>query len=148
MPNKQFVRFDNVDKSYDGKELVVKGLNLDIAEGEFVTMLGPSGSGKTTCLMMLAGFETPTNGQIYLDNNVISDDKLNDLFKSLKEINAKLWLIEDDKRQCEKDKDFGEKFIKLSRDIHFLNDDRAKIKLEINNYTGSVIKEIKEYTSY
>jgi hypothetical protein len=83
-----------------------------------------------------------------LDNNVKSDDKLNDLFKSLKEINAKLWLIEDDKRQCEKDKDFGEKFIKLSRDIHFLNDDRAKIKLEINNYTGSVIKEIKEYTSY
>ena len=71
--NDRFVRFDNVDKSYDGKELVVKGLNLDIAEGEFVTMLGPSGSGKTTCLMMLAGFETPTNGQIYLDNNVISN---------------------------------------------------------------------------
>ena len=83
-----------------------------------------------------------------LDNNVKSDDKLNDLFKSLKEINAKLWLIEDDKRQCEKDKDFGEKFIKLSRDVHFLNDDRAKIKLEINNLTGSTIKEIKEYTSY
>ena len=55
------------------KQLVVKGLDLDIAEGEFVTMLGPSGSGKTTCLMMLAGFETPTNGQIYLDNKVISD---------------------------------------------------------------------------
>ena len=83
-----------------------------------------------------------------LDNNVKTDDKLNDLFQSLKEINAKLWVIEDDKRQCEKDKDFGEKFIKLSRDIHFLNDDRAKIKLEINNHTGSVIKEIKEYTSY
>jgi hypothetical protein len=83
-----------------------------------------------------------------LDNNVKSDDKLNDLFQSLKEINAKLWVIEDDKRQCEKDKDFGEKFIKHSRDIHFLNDDRAKIKLEINNHTGSVIKEIKEYTSY
>jgi len=71
--NEQFVRFDNVDKSYDGKVLVVKGLNLDIAEGEFITMLGPSGSGKTTCLMMLAGFETPTNGQIYLDNSVISN---------------------------------------------------------------------------
>ena len=56
--NKEFVKFDNVDKSYDGKVLVVKGLNLDIEEGEFVTMLGPSGSGKTTCLMMLAGFET------------------------------------------------------------------------------------------
>ena len=73
MGNDHFVRFENVDKSYDGKQLVVKGLNLDIAEGEFVTMLGPSGSGKTTCLMMLAGFETPTNGQIYLDNKVISD---------------------------------------------------------------------------
>ena len=73
MSNDHFVRFENVDKSYDGKQLVVKGLNLDISEGEFVTMLGPSGSGKTTCLMMLAGFETPTNGQIYLDNNVISD---------------------------------------------------------------------------
>ena len=83
-----------------------------------------------------------------LEKNVKSNDKLNNLFRSLKEINAKLWVIEDDKRQCEKDKDFGEKFIKLSRDIHFLNDDRAKIKLEINNYTGSVIKEIKEYTSY
>ena len=83
-----------------------------------------------------------------LNQNVKSDDKLEDLFQSLKEINAKLWVIEDDKRQCEKDKDFGEKFIKLSRDVHFLNDDRAKIKLEINNHTGSIIKEIKEYTSY
>ena len=83
-----------------------------------------------------------------LDNNVKSDEKLNKLFQSLKEINAKLWIIEDDKRQCEKDKDFGEKFVRLSRDVHFLNDDRAIIKLEINNYTGSVIKEIKEYTSY
>ena len=83
-----------------------------------------------------------------LGKNVKSDDKLNNLYQSLKEINAKLWIIEDDKRQCEKDKDFGEKFIKLSRDVHFLNDDRAKIKLEINNHTGSKIKEIKEYTSY
>ena len=83
-----------------------------------------------------------------LDKNVKSDNELNDLFQSLKEINAKLWVIEDDKRQCEKDKDFGEKFIKLSREVHFLNDDRAKIKLEINNHTGSTIKEIKEYTSY
>ena len=80
--------------------------------------------------------------------NVKSDDKLNNLFKSLKEINAKLWIIEDNKRQCENEKDFGEKFIKLSRDVHFLNDDRAKIKLEINNHTGSSIKEIKEYTNY
>ena len=83
-----------------------------------------------------------------LDNNVESDEKLNKLFQSLKDINAKLWFIEDDKRQCEKEKDFGERFIKLSRDVHFLNDDRAKIKLEINNHTGSSIKEIKEYTSY
>ena len=83
-----------------------------------------------------------------LEKNIKSDDKLNNLYQSLKKINAKLWVIEDDKRQCEKDKNFGEKFIKLSRDVHFLNDDRAKIKLEINNHTGSVIKEIKEYTSY
>ena len=83
-----------------------------------------------------------------LDNNVKSDDKLNNFYQSLKEINSKLWVIEDDKRQCEKEKDFGKKFIKLSRDVHFLNDDRAKIKLEINNHTGSIIKEIKEYTSY
>ena len=83
-----------------------------------------------------------------LNNNVKFDDKLNNLFHTLKEINLKLWTIEDNKRQCEKDKDFGEKFIKLSRDVHFLNDDRAKIKLKINNHTGSVIKEIKEYTSY
>ena len=83
-----------------------------------------------------------------LDKNIKSDDKLEKLFQSLKEINAKLWVIEDDKRLCEKEKDFTEKFIKLSRDVHFLNDDRAKIKLEINNLTGSKIKEIKEYTSY
>ena len=83
-----------------------------------------------------------------LDNNVRSDDKLDKLFQSLKEVNAKLWVIEDDKRKCEKNSDFGEKFIKLSRDVHFLNDERAKIKLEINNLTGSKIKEIKEYTNY
>ena len=83
-----------------------------------------------------------------LNNNVKSDEIIEKLFQSLKDINAKLWVIEDDKRQCEKEKDFTEKFIKLSRDVHFLNDDRAKIKLEINNLTGSKIKEIKEYTSY
>ena len=83
-----------------------------------------------------------------LDKSVKSDEKLEKLFQFLKEINAKLWIIEDDKRMCEKNSDFGDKFIKLSRDIHFLNDDRAKIKLEINNYTGSKIKEIKEYTNY
>jgi len=83
-----------------------------------------------------------------LKKNVKSDDKLNKMYLSLKEINSKLWVIEDDKRDCEKNKDFGEKFIKLSRDVHFLNDDRAQIKLEINNHTGSIIKEIKEYTCY
>ena len=83
-----------------------------------------------------------------LEKNIKSDETLEKLFQSLKETNSKLWVIEDDKRMCEKNSDFGEKFIKLSRDVHFLNDDRAKIKLEINNHTGSKIKEIKEYTSY
>jgi hypothetical protein len=83
-----------------------------------------------------------------LNDNVKIDKKLTELFESLKQINAKLWVIEDDKRQCEKEKDFTDNFIKLSRDVHFLNDDRAKIKLEINIHTGSKIKEIKEYTSY
>ncbi len=83
-----------------------------------------------------------------LNKNVKSDQKLDNLFQSLKDINAKLWVIEDDKRLCEKNSDYGEKFIKLSRNIHFLNDDRAKIKLNINNHTGSKIKEIKEYTNY
>ena len=83
-----------------------------------------------------------------LNDNVKIDMKLTELFESLKQINAKLWVIEDDKRQCEKEKDFTDNFIKLSRDVHFLNDDRAKIKLEINIHTGSKIKEIKEYTSY
>ena len=83
-----------------------------------------------------------------LNQNVKSDDKLDTLFQALKEINAKLWIIEDDKRMCEKNSDFSKNFIKLSRDVHFLNDDRAKIKLEINNHTGSKIKEIKEYTKY
>ena len=83
-----------------------------------------------------------------LNKNFKSDEKLSELFNSLKEINSKLWVIEDNKRLCEKNSDFGEKFIKLSRDVHFLNDDRAKLKLEINNKTGSKIKEIKEYTKY
>jgi len=83
-----------------------------------------------------------------LDKNVESSNKLDELLQSLKEINAKLWIIEDDKRMCEKNSDFSKNFIKLSRDVHFLNDDRAKIKLEINNHTGSKIKEIKEYTKY
>jgi len=83
-----------------------------------------------------------------LKNNIESNDKLNELYKSLKEINSKLWVIEDDKRLCEKEKKFDEKFIRLSRDVHFLNDERAKIKLDINNLMNSNIKEIKEYTDY
>ena len=83
-----------------------------------------------------------------LKNNIKSDVKLDELYQSLKIINARLWVIEDDKRKCEKEKDFTENFIKLSRDVHILNDDRAKIKLKINEHTGSKIKEIKEYTGY
>ena len=81
-------------------------------------------------------------------NNIKSDEKLDEFYQSLKIINARLWVIEDDKRKCEKEKDFTENFIKLSRDVHILNDDRAKIKLKINEHTGSKIKEIKEYTNY
>ena len=82
------------------------------------------------------------------DQNIQNNEDIEKLFQSLKEINLKLWGIEDDKRLCEKEKNFGEKFIKLSRDVHFLNDDRSKIKLKINNLSGSKIKEIKEYTNY
>ena len=67
------MRFADVQKSYDGETLVVKSLNLDIERGEFLTMLGPSGSGKTTCLMMLAGFETATYGEIFLDGRPINN---------------------------------------------------------------------------
>ena len=81
-------------------------------------------------------------------NNVKNGENVNKLFLSLKEINSKLWIIENDKRMCEKNSDFGEKFIKLSRDIHFLNDKRAKIKLELNQLTDSKIREVKEYTDY
>ena len=83
-----------------------------------------------------------------LDENITLNDQLKKLYEKLKAINAKLWDIEDNKRMCEKNSDFGENFIKLSRDVHFLNDDRAKIKLAINNKTGSKIKEIKQYTNY
>ena len=83
-----------------------------------------------------------------LDENITLNDEIKKLYEELKAINAKLWDIEDNKRMCEKNSDFGENFIKLSRDVHFLNDDRAKIKLAINNKTGSKIKEIKQYTNY
>tara|TARA_B110000438_G_scaffold2092_1_gene2188 strand:+ start:118 stop:507 length:390 start_codon:yes stop_codon:yes gene_type:complete len=83
-----------------------------------------------------------------LDKNIKYDEKLEGLFNKLKKINMTLWTIEDEKRSYEKNSDFGEKFIKVSRDIHFLNDDRSKVKLEINKTTGSLIREIKQYTSY
>ena len=82
------------------------------------------------------------------EKNIKVDQKLKGLFKSLKDINNKLWDIENEKRLCEKNSDFGEVFVKTSRDIHFLNDKRGTVKLEINNYTGSKIREIKEYTNY
>tara|TARA_B100000029_G_scaffold448199_1_gene470563 strand:+ start:44 stop:433 length:390 start_codon:yes stop_codon:yes gene_type:complete len=82
------------------------------------------------------------------NKNIKISGQIDSLFKSLKNINSKLWVIEDEKRMCEKNSDFSEKFIKLSRDIHFLNDERAKIKLEINEILGSNIKEIKQYTQY
>ena len=83
-----------------------------------------------------------------LEKNIKIDEKLAKFFTALKNVNSKLWIIEDEKRKCEKESDFGENFIRLSRDVHFLNDTRAKIKLDINNHTGSKIKEIKEYTNY
>ena len=83
-----------------------------------------------------------------LKKNVKLDEKLEKFFVALKNVNSKLWIIEDDKRKCEKDSNFGENFIRLSRDVHFLNDTRAKIKLDINNHSGSKIREIKEYTNY
>ena len=70
---KAFVRFEEIEKSFDGETLVIKNLNLEISQGEFLTMLGPSGSGKTTTLMMLAGFETPTHGEIYLGEEPIGN---------------------------------------------------------------------------
>tara|TARA_B100001027_G_C16241923_1_gene319894 strand:+ start:495 stop:884 length:390 start_codon:yes stop_codon:yes gene_type:complete len=82
------------------------------------------------------------------DNKVFKDELLNTLYKELKEINSKLWVIEDEKRLCEKNSNFDDQFIKLSRDVHFLNDQRAKIKFQINEHTNSNIKEIKQYTSY
>ena len=83
-----------------------------------------------------------------LNQSIKDYKKIQSLYISLKEINSKLWVIEDEKRLCEKNSDFGKKFIKLSRDVHFLNDKRANIKLEINDKTGSKIREIKEYVKY
>jgi len=75
-------------------------------------------------------------------------EKFEKFYKELKKINLKLWDIENEKRGCEKEKNFGEKFIKLSRDVHFMNDKRAMVKLNINKISGSNIEEVKEYTKY
>jgi len=81
-------------------------------------------------------------------NNIEEKQFINTHFNKLKNVNLKLWDAENEKRLCEKNYDFKENFIKLSRDIHFLNDERAKIKLQINESLGSQIKEIKQYTKY
>tara|TARA_B100000745_G_C20002898_1_gene340467 strand:+ start:102 stop:491 length:390 start_codon:yes stop_codon:yes gene_type:complete len=81
-------------------------------------------------------------------NNINSTNELDALYKSLKEINEKLWKIENKKRLCEKNSDFNDKFIQLARDVYIENDKRSKIKLEINKILGSNIKEIKQYTKY
>ena len=81
-------------------------------------------------------------------NNINSTNELDALYKSLKEINEKLWKIENKKRLCEKNSEFNDKFIQLARDVYIENDKRSKIKLEINKILGSNIKEIKQYTKY
>ena len=75
-------------------------------------------------------------------------EKLKTLFKEIKEVNLNLWNIEDKLRICEKNKDFGQTFIELARDVYLNNDKRSKIKLEINNILDSNIREIKQYTNY
>ena len=82
------------------------------------------------------------------DKNIHLNDEINNLYIELKTVNEKLWIIEDEKRLCEKNSKFDEKFIQVSRDIHFLNDRRAVIKLNINKILGSNIREIKLYTKY
>ena len=82
-------------------------------------------------------------------DKIVKDTKnIDSLYVQLKSINEKLWIIEDEKRLCEKNLNFKEKFIQLSRDVHFMNDERAQIKLQINKLVGSNITEIKQYTKY
>jgi hypothetical protein len=82
------------------------------------------------------------------NDNINSSDKIDILYKNLKEINEKLWKIENEKRLCEKNSDFNDKFIQLARNVYIENDKRSKIKLEINKVLGSNIKEVKQYTKY
>ena len=82
------------------------------------------------------------------NDNIKSPDKIDILYKNLKEINEKLWKIENEIRLCEKNSDFNDKFIQLARNVYIENDKRSKIKLEINKVLGSNIKEVKQYTEY
>ena len=82
------------------------------------------------------------------NDNIKSPNKIDILYKNLKEINEKLWKIENEKRLCEKNSDFNDKFIQLARNVYIENDKRSKIKLEINKVLGSNIKEVKQYTKY
>ena len=82
------------------------------------------------------------------DLNIKSSEKIKQLFREIKEVNQNLWEVENRIRMCEKKKDFGKKFIELSRAVYFNNDKRAKIKSEINEILGSNIKEIKQYADY
>lgn len=86
-----------------------------------------------------------TSLQQTLNEHITLDDEIKKLSDELKQINLKLWDIEDGKRNCEKEKNFGEKFIELARNVYLFNDQRAKIKLQINNHLGSNIKEVKSY---
>ncbi len=83
-----------------------------------------------------------------LKNNVHINDEIKSLYKDLKKINIKLWNIEDGKRDCERNGDFGEKFIQLARSVYIENDQRAKIKNKINKISGSNISEVKSYDEY
>ena len=82
------------------------------------------------------------------NNNINSSNEIDILYKNLKEINEKLWKIENEKRLCEKNSDFNDKFVQLARDVYIVNDKRSKIKLEINKILNSNIKEVKQYTQY
>ena len=82
------------------------------------------------------------------NNNMNSSNEIDILYKNLKEINEKLWKIENEKRLCEKNSDFNDKFVQLARDVYIVNDKRSKIKLEINKILNSNIKEVKQYTQY
>ena len=82
------------------------------------------------------------------NNNINSSDKIDILYKNLKEINEKLWKIENEKRLCEKNSDFNDKFIQLARDVYIVNDKRSKTKLEINKILDTNIQEVKRYAQY